>query len=54
MRPRKLKTWESKYETAHPESKWGDPNVADKDGLDLVAIKPNGILVYRRRPWWRS
>lgn len=54
MRLRKLKTWEGKkYVVAHPDSLLGDPNFAHKQGMDLVAIKPNGLMVYRRRPWWR-
>ena len=44
--------WEKKYETAHPESDNGDPNEADRRGLTLVAIRPDGLLVYRRRHWW--
>lgn len=58
MRLRRLKTWEigmgRKYVIAHPDSELGDPNFADERGLDLVAIKPNGFMVYRRRPWWRA
>lgn len=54
MRFARLKTWESKYEIAHPDSPLGDPNEADRKGLELVAIKPNGLMVYRRKPWWRA
>ena len=41
-----------KYLIAHPESDIGDPNEADKRGYVLVAIKPTGLLVYRRKAWW--
>lgn len=41
-----------KYTDAHPESVLGDPNKADKLGWVLVAIKPNWLLVYRRKRWW--
>lgn len=55
MRFRRLKTWECQdlYVIAHPGSELGDPNVAHTRGLDLIAIKPNGFMVYKRRPWWR-
>jgi hypothetical protein len=52
MRLRKLKPWETKYRTAHPGSEMGDPNVADRDGYELVAVRPDGLLIYRRKPWW--
>ena len=42
----------SRYIDAHPESDLGDPNEAYKRGWVLVAIKPNGLLVYRRKAWW--
>ncbi len=47
-----MKTWERRYEDAHPQSKHGDPNAAWKDGLVLVAIDPKGLRWYRRRRWW--
>lgn len=39
------------YVEAHPKSDLGDYDEADKRGLVLVAIKPNGLLVYRRKTW---
>jgi hypothetical protein len=55
MRFRKLKPWEhKKYMMVHPKSFYGDPNKADKFSFDLIAIKPDGLMVYKRRPWWRE
>lgn len=40
---------EDAYMRAHPESEHGkDLNRAFSDGLELIAIEPNGIRVYRR------
>lgn len=47
-------TWgKAKYVSAHPDSQAGDPNYSDRVGYELVAIQPNGLLIYRRKPWWR-
>ena len=55
MRFRKLKPWEDKpYLIANPRSEAGDPNVADRLGYDLVTINADGMMVYRRKPWWRD
>jgi hypothetical protein len=47
------------YMLAHPDTSWGiDAHIRHgagekphKEGFDLVAIKPNGVLVFRRRSW---
>lgn len=41
-----------RYLDAHPESVLGNPNEAYKRGWILVAIKPNGLMWYRRKRWW--
>lgn len=47
-------TWgKDLYVTAHPHSLAGDPNVAGDAGYDLVAIHPSGMLIYKRKTWWR-
>lgn len=43
----------AKYVSAHPDSECSDPNYSDRIGYELVAIQPNGLLIYRRKPWWR-
>ena len=37
------------YVSAHPESDVCDPNEADRRGYELVAIQPNGVLIYRKK-----
>ena len=39
----------SRYVLAHPASDMGDPNYSEERGYDLVAIRPDGLMVYRRR-----
>lgn len=43
----------STYVIAHPDSEMGDPNWTDRQGYELVTIQPNGLMIYRRKPWWR-
>jgi hypothetical protein len=47
----------STYVLAHPDSEMGDPNWCDQRGYELVAIQPDGLMIYRRKlqrkPWWR-
>lgn len=42
-----------KYVLTHPESEHGNPNVADQDGYDLVTVRPDGLMIYRRKSWIR-
>jgi hypothetical protein len=43
----------AKYISAHPESEMGNPNYSDRKGYELVAIQPNGVMIYRRKAWLR-
>lgn len=60
MRFHKLKTWQVgasgerwPYIIAHPDSELGNLNYAYAEGMDLIAINPDGLMIYKRRPWWR-
>lgn len=42
---------EERFVVAHPESQMGNYEWAWRAGWRLLAIRPNGLLVYQRRGW---